>query len=556
MKPRLRRRNIALRRRIREAPKPRNDNGLQSARRLSAAVPTLPDPEPGPVTRYVLGVPQRGRPRRADRIETNGRDRTMANKTKITEARALLGDAAAVGAAAMAPTVRAFASAFLADCAERWKPATRETYARTVRRWILPAFGNRPVDAIGAKDVRNWRDDIAATRPGSAHWALAAMSSMMKHAEALGLRREDSNPCKGLRRRKSGFEAHYLSDDGFAALGRALDDAEADHPDAVAALRFLLYTGARKSEALRLKWEHVHGDRAVLPDSKTGPRTIWLASPARAVLAAQPRRADCPWVFASPCGGPVPMGNACNAIRGGGLGDAAHPRSASQPRGGRGQRGARACAPSPGCSVTRISRPPSAMRTWPSVPCSTRPTGSRTASPPCSTAGRRADDRARPPDRCAGARGPAAREGIRRPRYRPAGLHAARSVERRAVLSVPLPARRQGATGHARQARRGAGRRRARRRARLPRRETGGGSPSPLPPSGPTLAKFAAEYVERRAPAWKPSTVKATMSYLNSAILPARTKLDKLGRLTEVYWPQLRILHPWPNKRFAVNHPR
>ena len=52
-------------------------------------------------------------------------------------------------------------------------------------------------------------------------------------------------------------------------------------------------------------------------------------------------------------------------------------------------------------------------------------------------------------------------------------------------------------------------------------REKGGGSPLPLPASGPTLTKFAAEYVERRSPSWKPSTVKATMSYLNSAILPA-----------------------------------
>ena len=217
--------------------------------------------------------------------------------------------------AAVVPTVRAFAPAFLADCAERWKPATRDNYADTVRRFILPAFGNRPVDAIGAKDVRNWFDDLAVTRPGSANWALAAMSSLMKHAEALGLRREDSNPCKGLRRRKSGFEAHYLSDGEFAALGRALDDAEADHPVAVAALRFLLYTGARKSEALRLKWEHVHGDRAVLPDSKTGPRTIRLASPARAVLAARPRREDCAWVFASPCGAPVSVDKAWNAVR-------------------------------------------------------------------------------------------------------------------------------------------------------------------------------------------------------------------------------------------------
>ncbi len=230
-------------------------------------------------------------------------------------ARALLADAEATGAPAAVPTVRKFAPAFLADCAERWKPATRQAHAGDMDRHIVPAFGDRRVDAVTAKDVRNWFDDLSVTRAGTANRALAVLSSMMKHAEALGLRREDSNPCKGLRRRKTGFTAHYLSDDEFAALGRALDDAEADHPVAVAALRFLLYTGARKSEALRLKWEHVHGDRAVLPDSKTGPRTIWLAAPARAVLAAQPRRANCPWVFASPCGGPAKVDKARNAVR-------------------------------------------------------------------------------------------------------------------------------------------------------------------------------------------------------------------------------------------------
>jgi len=230
-------------------------------------------------------------------------------------ARAMFADAEAGGAPAVVPTVQAFAPAFLADCAERWKPATRSAHADGVRRHILPALGDRRVDAVTAKDVRNWFDDLSVTRAGSANRALAVLSSMMKHAEALGLRREDSNPCQGLRRRKTAFEAHYLTDDEFAALGRALDDAETDHLVAVAALRFLLYTGARKSEALRLRWEHVHGNRAVLPDSKTGPRTIWIASPARAVLAAQQRRTNCPWVFASPCGGPVSVDKAWIAIR-------------------------------------------------------------------------------------------------------------------------------------------------------------------------------------------------------------------------------------------------
>ena len=231
-------------------------------------------------------------------------------------ARAIIADAEAGGAAAAIPTVRTFAPAFLADCAERWKPAMRRAHADGMSHFILPAFGDRPVDALTAKDVRNWFDDLSVTRAGSANRALAVLSSMMKHAEALGMRREDSNPCRGLRRRKTGFEAHYLTDDEFAALGRALNDAEADHPVAVSALRFLLYTGARKSEALRLKWEQVHGDRAVLPDSKTGPRTIWLASPARAVLEARQRRTNCPWVFASPCcGGPATVDREWNAVR-------------------------------------------------------------------------------------------------------------------------------------------------------------------------------------------------------------------------------------------------
>ena len=206
--------------------------------------------------------------------------------------RALLADAEAKRAPAAVPTVRTFAPAFLADCAERWKPATRRAHADGMSRFIVPAFGDRRVDAVTAKAVRNWFDDLSVTRAGSANRALAVLSSMMKHAEALGQRREDSNPCGGLRRRKTGFEAHYLTDDEFAALGRALGDAEADHAVSVAALRFLLYTGARKSAALRLKWEHIHGDRAVLRYSKTGPRAVPLGEAARALIEALPGARD------------------------------------------------------------------------------------------------------------------------------------------------------------------------------------------------------------------------------------------------------------------------
>ena len=53
----------------------------------------------------------------------------------------------------------------------------------------------------------------------------------------------------------------------------------------------------------------------MLCDRKTGPRTIWLASPARAILASRPRRGDCPWVFASSAGTPVVVDRAWKKVK-------------------------------------------------------------------------------------------------------------------------------------------------------------------------------------------------------------------------------------------------
>ena len=50
-------------------------------------------------------------------------------------------------------------------------------------------------------------------------------------------------------------------------------------------------------------------------------------------------------------------------------------------------------------------------------------------------------------------------------------------------------------------------------------REKTAGRPLPAPASGPTLARFAAEYVKRRSPSWKPSTHDSTMSYRLPAML-------------------------------------
>ena len=60
---------------------------------------------------------------------------------------------------------------------------------------------------------------------------------------------------------------------------------------AAAALRLLILTGARLREILHLRWEHVDVERGLLllPDSKTGRKTIVLNRPALEILKAHPR---------------------------------------------------------------------------------------------------------------------------------------------------------------------------------------------------------------------------------------------------------------------------
>ena len=200
--------------------------------------------------------------------------------------------------------VAAFAERFLADCAGRWKASTLRTNRDCVERHVLPAFGTRRVAEVERADVLTWLHDAAAPSGARAR-ALPVLSGLMQHAELLGLRPPGSNPCKGLRRRKTAFSATYLDAAGYAALGAALRALEADHHMEVAALRFLALTGARKGEALALEWHIIDGARAVLPDAKAGPRTIWLGPPGRRLLAPCPGSAvTCSdWVarWTSPC---------------------------------------------------------------------------------------------------------------------------------------------------------------------------------------------------------------------------------------------------------------
>ena len=65
-----------------------------------------------------------------------------------------------------------------------------------------------------------------------------------------------------------------------------------------------------------------------------------------------------------------------------------------------------------------------------------------------------------------------------------------------------------------------------------------------VPTSSPSLKRFACRL--RRM--W--------LRVLRRRSQKDRTKLDKLGRVAAAFWAPVKILHPWPEQRFAVTHPR
>ena len=187
-----------------------------------------------------------------------------------------------------------------------WKAGTLRVNRNYLRNQILPHFAGRSIADIDAREVRNWFAALHAT-PVSADRSMPVLSVIMREAEAMGLRPEGSNPCKGIRRYRRKGRARFLSDDEIRRLSEHLSAHEGRYPRQVAVIRLLLLTGCRKSEILTLHWSDYREGRLFLRDSKSGPRTVWLSRPARSVLNALPRTGR--WVFPAP-DGKRPVGTA------------------------------------------------------------------------------------------------------------------------------------------------------------------------------------------------------------------------------------------------------
>lgn len=226
-------------------------------------------------------------------------------------------------------TVSELGADYLNNVDDKRKESTAREYRRLWNRHVEPDLGRMGAAAVSTADVSNLHRRLRAT-PYVANRVLALLSSFFSYAEQQGVRPRFSNPVRGIEAFQEKSRERFLTPAEVKRLGDALVTAEKfglppaptrrkkpaqgdtikhrpknagslapANPFAVAAIRFLLLTGFRENEALRLRWEDLDFQRkiAVLPDTKTGKSVRRLGAAAILLVDSLPRVKDSPYVF-------------------------------------------------------------------------------------------------------------------------------------------------------------------------------------------------------------------------------------------------------------------
>jgi integrase len=208
---------------------------------------------------------------------------------------------------------------FLPAIRARVKGSTVGWYEDVFRAHLRPALGAKKIKTISRTDVVRLHAALRET-PYAANRALAALRSILNYALELGL--IESNPALRIKKNREHSRERVLTPAEISGLMAALDDAEKSgtSPHVTNAIRFIFWSGARKTEATKLEWGWIDGERRTIryPDiaSKGGAKTVPISAPAWRIIEAQkPIRETGPYVFCGANGGPVYVDYPWRAIR-------------------------------------------------------------------------------------------------------------------------------------------------------------------------------------------------------------------------------------------------
>ena len=245
-------------------------------------------------------------------------DQARTSARKMLAAIALGSDpGAARNAAREMPTFREFANRYLTEDADtKLKPRTVVNYRIYLNKHAAPQIGNLKLDVVTNSDIAKLHRRIGLMKPMTANRVIECIGSVYRYAAICGIVPRGTNPTAYITAYRENRRERFLSSDELARLGDSIRQAETIGipwivnkdkdsaknipkkqrtvvgPHAAAALRLLILTGARLREILNLRWDWVDLERGLLllPDSKTGRKTIVLNAPALAILSNVPRQ--------------------------------------------------------------------------------------------------------------------------------------------------------------------------------------------------------------------------------------------------------------------------
>jgi integrase len=181
------------------------------------------------------------------------------------------------------------------------RPRTLVHYEEIIEGMIVPRFGTWRLNAITESDVSGWHSSLAET-PTRANRALAILSSLMSWVVRNKLL--TTNPCQGITRFREQPVNRYPTVTDLDRIVSVLDELlleNAVNPLFAAGVKVMIMSGARRSEIFEAQWAWLDSERRclVLPDSKTGAKSIALPSAAFDIILALPRLNGCRWIFPS-----------------------------------------------------------------------------------------------------------------------------------------------------------------------------------------------------------------------------------------------------------------
>jgi integrase len=200
-----------------------------------------------------------------------------------------------------ADNMNALADQFITLHLPKRREATRKEYVGIIDKYIRPELGTSKVADVRFVDVDRLHRKISAHAPYRANRAIAVLSKMFSLAIQWGIRAAiDGNPVKGIERNVEDKRHRYLSADELGRLHKAAD-RHLDK-DAANVIRLLLFTGARRNEALLARWDNFDLDKGVWvkPGATTKSKTLHrvpLSDQAIKLLRAMAAGADADLVF-------------------------------------------------------------------------------------------------------------------------------------------------------------------------------------------------------------------------------------------------------------------